>query len=322
MDYLIIGAGSIGSALGANLQKNGFAVTLVANSEHTKEIKENGLFVITSDGKFNVKISCFDSLEGIKISEKTIIFMTMKFDRRFENTLLQMQEKGFTNNPIVCFQNGVEAEKVAKKYCSKLYGGVARMTCTIRKWGELSYAKQGIFIVGKYPSGRDEICNKIKTDLENAGFKIGIAPEIVSDEYLKILVNLNSATHALFKNISENPAKLAEIKFNVLREGIEVFEKAGINPYPSCGLGSTKEEMLENFKEPKEQKFRFQTYNSTWQNLYWHKEDTETKYFNGLVVRLGAKFKIETTYNERICELVEKAHTEKLGPDYFDINIF
>ncbi|KAA3595956.1 MAG: ketopantoate reductase family protein [Calditrichaeota bacterium] len=322
MDYLIIGAGSIGSALGANLQKNGFSVTLVANSEHTKQINQNGLSVVTQDGSFKVKIPCFDSIENIRISEKTIILMTMKFDRRFEKTLLEMKEKGFCENPIVCFQNGVEAEKIAMKYCSKLYGGVARMTCTIRKWGELSYAKQGIFIVGKYPSGTDEICDKIKANLENVGFKIGIAPEIISDEYLKILVNLNSATHALFKNITENPVKLAEIKFNVLREGIEVFEKAGINPYPSCGLGSTKEEMLENFKEPKEQKFRFQTYNSTWQNLYWQKEDTETKYFNGLVISLGRELGITTPYNERICELVAKAHTEKLGPDYFDINIF
>lgn len=322
MKYLIIGAGAIGSALGANLKKNGFSVTLVANSPHTKQINENGLSVITQDGNFNVEIPCYDSLEGIKISKETIIFLTMKFDRRFEKTLLGMQKKGFCENPVVCFQNGVEAEKVAEKFCSKLYGGVARMTCTIRKWGELSYAKQGIFIVGKYPKGTDKICDKIKFDLESAGFQIGVAPEIIADKYLKILVNLNSATHALFKNIPENLKKLAEIKFNVLREGIEVFEKAGIDAFPSCGLGSTKEEMLENFKEPKEQKFRFQTYNSTWQNLYWQKEDTETKYFNGLVVGLGGKFGIKTSYNERICEFVGKAHTEKLGPDYFDINEF
>lgn len=322
MDYLIIGAGAIGSALGVNLKKNGFSVTLIANSEHSKEINKNGLSVIAQNENFNEKLSCFDSLEGLEISKEAIIFMTMKFDRRFEKTLLKMQEKGLNKNPIVCFQNGVEAEKVAKKFCSKLYGGVARMTCTIRKWGELSYAKQGIFIVGKYPNGKDFICDKIKNDLESSGFQIGIAPEIVSDKYLKILVNLNSATHALFKNLAENPIKLAEIKFNVLKEGIQVFEKAGINAYPSCGLGSTKEKMLENFGEPKEQKFRFQTYNSTWQNLYWQKEETETKYFNGLVVSLGQKYGINTSYNERICELVELAHSEKLGPDYFDINNF
>ncbi|MCC7431352.1 ketopantoate reductase family protein [bacterium] len=323
MNYLIIGAGAIGSVLGANLFQNGFQTQLVANQKHTEKINQNGLFVTTSEKKFNVKIPCFSELKNTKTNTDTIIFLTMKLDSRFEKTLQELKNLKLDSLPTVCFQNGVEAEKLAQKFLKNLYGGVARMTCTIKNFGEVIYEKQGSFVVGKFPEGSDKICQTVKNDLEKSGFQVGIAPKIIQDKFLKVLVNLNSVTHALFKD--ENPQKINEIKFFTLKEGVEVFQKAGILAFPSSGIGSTVEEMLliseKTMKNP-QKKQRFETYNSTWQNLYRQSAELENRYFNGLVIELGKKFGVQTPFNARLLELLEQLHKQKLPPNSLSLSEF
>ena len=52
----------------------------------------------------------------------------------------------------------------------------------------------------------------------------------------------------------------SEMLGNLIMEALKKIDKVAYVRFAS---------VYKNFKEAKEQKFRFQTYNSTWQNLYW-----------------------------------------------------
>ena len=57
--------------------------------------------------------------------------------------------------PVVCIQNGVNAERAMAERFSHVYGAIFRMTCSMVQPGHVSFQTGGRVVVGKYPKGVD-----------------------------------------------------------------------------------------------------------------------------------------------------------------------
>ena len=76
MKVVIVGAGGLGSYVGAVLAQAGHEVTLVARGEHRSAIEEDGLEVRSHAGDFCVEVRCVGS--ALEVSEADLAFLVTK----------------------------------------------------------------------------------------------------------------------------------------------------------------------------------------------------------------------------------------------------
>ena len=103
----IIGAGAIGSALGALLYRAGHDVTLIGRSAQVGAIRRNGLHVEGALGSFTVQIAAAEALDF----RPELAFITVKT----QDVLAAVQaNRAFLSGvPLVTFQNGVRSDALA-----------------------------------------------------------------------------------------------------------------------------------------------------------------------------------------------------------------
>jgi 2-dehydropantoate 2-reductase len=111
-----MGAGAIGSYLGAFLTREGHDVTLIDPwPEHVETMKAKGLRVSGSQGEFTVPVRAMNLSEVVNLEEPfDIAFIAMKsYDTEWAATFMKRhlrQPSGF----MVCSQNGMNDETIAK----------------------------------------------------------------------------------------------------------------------------------------------------------------------------------------------------------------
>ena len=315
--YIIYGAGAVGSAIGGSLAKTGFDVIMVGRKPHTEAInRQNGLWMQTLNGTELQQINAVDTISKIEISDKHIVFVTTKAN----DTEAALKELSVNSSiPIVCWQNGVENESTVSRYFKQVYGGVVRFTATMMEPGKVAFAGSGKLIIGKYPAGTDDITYGIASDLSRTEFKTLVSNRIMQDKWLKLLVNLISCVKPITKKTKNEQGQRLKICREILIEGMNVLEKAGIKALSSNNTEDSPEEMLKNFDKTLKlaegigQKMELQ--NSTWQSLAKHKKNLENEFYTGTIINMGEKYGIPTPYNKAILFFVRYISEKELGPE-------
>jgi 2-dehydropantoate 2-reductase len=110
-----MGAGAIGSYLGAFLSREGYEPTLIDPwPEHVEAMKANGLTVLGSQGPFTVPVKALHLTEVQNVAEPfDIAFIAMKsYDTEWATMFIKryLAPSGF----VVCSQNGINDETVAR----------------------------------------------------------------------------------------------------------------------------------------------------------------------------------------------------------------
>jgi 2-dehydropantoate 2-reductase len=322
-NYIIQGAGAIGSAIGGSLAKMGYDVTLISRKTHINAISsQNGLYLHTLKGINLQPVKATDNIAHCKIDENTVIFQTMKaHDTQSALNDIKHINK---NIPVICWQNGIENEAIVSKVFKRVYGGIVRFTGTMMTPGKVQFAGSGKLIVGLYPKGEDTFVSTIVTDLNSTGFTTLKSGNIMQDKWLKILVNLISCIKPITLKTENEPEKRIEICRNVLIEGIQVLKKSGITAASTNKTEDSPEKMVKNFSKSLSladgEGQGMQLKNSTWQSLAKKKKNIESDFYTGLIIKLGKKNNVPTPYNKAILYFLHKIAENELGPESIEIN--
>ncbi len=283
MNYIILGAGAIGSYYGAMLSKH-YNILLVGRKEHVDAINNSGLIVDGSkEGIF--KIRAVTEINEIK--ENTIVLLTTKVTDSRE-AVLSIKDKVKEDTIVVCLQNGYGIEELVSAVVNcKVVRAVTNQAVIFEEAGRIKISYNGYFKIEE-----SEESEKIVEDLKQCGVNAEVVQNIEQDVWKKMLVNcvLNPLTaiygiknSEVLEHQKEIKDILDEVKLVLDKEGI-IFDKEEYDEICKIKFSENLSSMLQDIRNGKK---------------------TEIDYINGAVVKLGQKHNIPTPVNSA---LVEKIH--------------
>lgn len=312
IQYVIYGAGAVGSVIGGCLAGAGKRVLLIARPDHCAAIAgRGGLELRNYERTWIQPIQAVTHLEAAHLEGESVVFLAVKTpDTRACIRQLTAMDGGQT--AVFCFQNTVENERIAGSLRDRVYGAVIKMTCSLIDPGIATYRRAGELIVGRFPKGTDSWSASVAADLNAAGFRASEARDIEQEKILKLLLNLNSTTHAIIRQEEGREAAYADIRYRVLREGCDVLAAAGM---PLISEHQNLPKLLEELRLPAARlgKEPFPVRNSTWQNLYLGKDKFESGFYHNFVIRLGEENGVTTPCNHTLISLIDELIA---GKDY------
>jgi 2-dehydropantoate 2-reductase len=309
----ILGAGAIGSALGALLRRAGRDVVLVGRADHVALIRARGLRVEGVRGSFTVAIDAEERLG----QAPDIVFLTMKTQ---DVAAAVEADRGLLGAvPVVTFQNGVRSDEIVAGLLPEaaLMSVVVNFHARFLTPGEVTILYDGSLMVGRPFAPNDHVVDALAALLALA-FPARVTGNVRGAHWLKLIVNLNNALPALTRlTLREvyRDAGLRRLSVCAMREGIAVATRAGIVleglpdmpvamaramtllPSPLAGrLAALKLARMES---------RWPLMGSTLQSLL-RGEPTEIDYLNGEIVRVAARVGMSAPINAAIVRAVHE----------------
>ncbi len=314
----IIGAGAIGSAVGAALSRAGEDVTLIGRSEHIDSIRSDGLQVEGRGGAYIARPKTAPALDF----EPDYAFLTVKSQDVLP--ALEANLPFLRQAPLVTFQNGVRSDDMVATLLPRehLVSAVVNISATYLTPGEVTVVYPGTLLIGHPFTEGDVPLEPLKRLLDQAA-PTTISPNVRGAHWLKLLFNLNNAFPALtntsLHGLYARPG-MRVLAARVIREGlravyaarirleslpevsVNVFRMVGLLPLPLAGLlVAVRARRVES---------RWPLLGSTLQSLL-RDRPTEIDYLNGEILRLGEQVGRPTPLNARLVELVHEAERTK-----------
>ena len=309
----IIGAGAIGSALGALLHRAGREVTLIGRPGQVGAIRRDGLRVDGALGVFSVPIAAADALDF----RPELAFLTVKTQDALAAVRANL---GFlTGVPLVTFQNGVRSDELVASVlpAQQLVSAVVNIHANYLTPGTVTVLYPGPLVIGRPFGPNDAQVQAIAAILRDA-VPTALSDNIRGVHWLKLIVNLNNAfpalTNTTFHEIYADPT-LRQLAVRVMLEGLRVAKRAGIRLESLPDTPVTLNRMIEWLPlwlaalvaaaKARRMESRWPLMGSTLQSLQ-RKRPTEIDYLNGEVVRLGRELGVATPLNARLVEMVHE----------------
>jgi 2-dehydropantoate 2-reductase len=283
----ILGAGAIGSVIGALLSKKN-DVTLIGNKAHVDAVNSKGLSV---SGDVNETFHVQADTRIREIPQKTLIFLTTKsYDS--ERAMRGICRLLMEDTIVLVLQNGLGSEEVVKRVVdgkAKVLRGLTTMAAEFFKAGKVKYWE------GETTIERDTAAEKVADILNSCRLKTSLSDNIRDITWGKVVVNsvVNPLT-AIFgvrnREIAAQP--LASVRHQIVRECVQVGEAEGIS------FSRDLEKAID--KEIR----RYTNYSSMCQDVMKGKR-TEIDFLNGKIFELGRKHHVPTPVNETLVHFIK-----------------
>jgi 2-dehydropantoate 2-reductase len=309
----IIGAGAVGSGLGALLHRAGQNVVLIARLAHATEIRQDGLRV---DGEMGSFIAPVEATETLNF-RPDLALLTVKAQDVV--AAVKANQALLNDVPVVTFQNGIRSDELVASILPReqILSAVVLMHVTYLFPGKVTVVYRGKLILGR-PFGPGDGKLKDVAHILNQAVPTRVTDNIQGAHWLKLIVNLNNALPAItnrtmnqvYANVS-----LRNLAVGLMREGLRVIDRAniGLESLPEVSVGLTR---LINWMPSgiagriAAAKLRRMTttwplWGSTLQSIQ-RGRPTEIDYLNGEIVELGKRYGEATPLNTKIVELVHQ----------------
>lgn len=319
----IVGAGAIGSLLGAMLARNKYDVTLIGSQEQVQVIKENGLSVDGVRGAFSISLQVAQKLTFTP----DILFLAVK-TQDLEAACRQVQPY-IGNHPVVLLQNGVRAAKIAASVLGSqnLLTAIVLLNARYVSPGQVTYVSEKPVLVGEVSRPNGERAGLVR-DLLGQMAATKLAVDIPAKQWAKLFVNamsnaLDAMTGLSLGEYRRDPVLLG-IGLRILRESLAVIEGGGIRLQSLPGLPLAFFKLLLKLPDALATRLLGRVLKaqkdpgiltSTLQSLRRGKR-TEVEYLNGEIVALGRELNKATPYNARVVELI---HTIEVTGKFFSV---
>ena len=317
MNFVVFGAGAVGSTLGGILALKNHQVLLVCRKSHSQAIEEqNGLRMKSGTGDYFASLKSVEKLKSGSLGDDICILFTPKSNDT-QTCVEQLSKVAPKDTPIVSFQNGVANEDIIAQAFTNTYGGVCKMTCSYLQPGHVTFRKIGRLVVGKYPKGTDPFPKKLSKVLNEAGFPTTVSRSIGCDKWLKLAYNLHSTLYAIIEKRDHDLPEFLDLKLGLIEEVRKVFRARKIKAKSCDAQELSLNEVIDELKRPKAPRGApaIMVNNSTWQNLYLKRNAIENEAFHGPVIEYARQSNIPTPFNEVVLEMVNKCHKQKQGPE-------
>ncbi|MCU9614827.1 ketopantoate reductase family protein [Caldibacillus lycopersici] len=327
----VMGAGSLGTIIGAYLSKGNDTVELIdVNTEHVNALNTAGA-TITGTIEENIPVSAImpDQMTG---AYDLVLLLTKQVYNH--EVLTNVKQYLHNDSIILSLQNGVPEESlVAILGADRVIGGSVEFGATWIKPGvsELTTAfdafKGNAFQIGELNGEVTERVQKIKSVLDLVGGTI-ISENLVGTKWSKLLINvamsgMSAALGCTYGDILNNNAAVTS-SVMLVNETLKVGNASGIRFTELAGLN------LEQIFTLKEDNSNLATVigltrkalapqallkASMLQDLEKQRK-TEIDYINGVVSTKGKSVAVNTPFNDLVVRLVKQAEEEKSIPTF------
>jgi 2-dehydropantoate 2-reductase len=304
MRFIIYGAGAVGGTLGARLFAAGHDVVLIARGEHGRVLAERGLRFAAPDVTHVLRIPVVSEPAELTFRDGDVVFLTMKS----QDTAAAVAALAAVAPPglhVVCAQNGVENERIALRAFPNVHGMCVRCTAShlepgvVRAFGAPA---SGMFDVGRYPSGVDDVDRAIAAALPGAHLEGEADPDIMRRKYAKLLVNSTNALEAA----GGEAARSSALRERTRAEAIACFRAAGIAyelpPGENARNGRISGKAVDGIMYEG---------NSTWQSLA-RGAAVEVDALNGEILLLGRLHGVPTPVTAALRDVAARMARERI----------
>lgn len=219
--YAIIGTGAIGGLYGGKLQKAGFEVHFLLNSDRSY-VQEHGLVVESVDGDFTLeKVNAYNDVAQMPPCDVVVVALKTTQNHLLPQLLPPLLKD---NSIVVLLQNGLGAEEAIAKFVnnSPIIGGLCFVCSNKVGPGHIRHLDYGTITLAEYSAngeaaGITENLRLIGGDLEKAEIPILLNEDLLLARWKKLVWNvpynglsvvLNAQTNELMAN--EDTRRLAE----------------------------------------------------------------------------------------------------------------
>ncbi|MCY8836869.1 ketopantoate reductase family protein [Bacillus atrophaeus] len=333
MRIAVLGAGSLGTIVGAYLAAGGMDVELIDTYQaHVDALNHKGAKVIgTTDFQAKVKAITPENKSG---KYDLVLLLTKQL---YNDSVLQELLPFLGADSIVCsLQNGIPEEKVASIVGrERTIAGSVEFGATFIEPGvsclttEYTHFKKYAFQIGELNGEITERIQRIKSILDLVG-GTHISDNLVGTKWSKLLINnafsgLSAALNGKYGDILDNEIGIVSA-VHIADETIKVGHANGVTFAKMGGLDIESLELTSENDLPD----RIQTFRAAMESSRLlkasmlqdieKKRKTEIDYINGVVPRLAEGTGISTPYNDIVVKLVKTAEQYQTVPN-FDVNI-
>jgi 2-dehydropantoate 2-reductase len=235
----ILGAGALGSLLGAHLARSGEDVTLIAREARAKSIQEHG---VTVTGLAELTVPVHVTARPQALRQADVLLVTVKtYDMEAALESVAHLHVG----SVLSVQNGlVKNEHLARRFgWEKTLGAAAHVSAELLPTGTVRYTANEWFSIGELPEGTSARVEAVVNALARAGIHAEASDQIASVEWTKYVVNVSwMALSALSRmetyRIFKHP-DLAWMAAKLTQEVAQIPAKLGI-PLLDKGAFSAK----------------------------------------------------------------------------------
>lgn len=293
MRYVIVGTGAVGGAIACLLAEAGRAVVAVARGAHGEAIAAHGLTLRRPSGTRTWRIPRVASASELALARDDVVLFAVKSQDATE-ALAAIAP----NAAIVCAQNGVVTEPMVAARGDRVHGMMSWIAAQHLEPGVVELfdsSRPGVFRVGRYPDGIDELDERVAADLSAAGFDAAAVPDVMRWKHAKLLTNLGNVLDAC----CERCDALRSYWERAAAEGEAVLRAACIDFMPLDELFAS---MLARTGPPADIEGVARGGGSTWQSLV-RCRSIEVDQLNGWIVELGARVGAATPVNRALVGL-------------------
>lgn len=281
MRIQIMGAGALGSLIGALIQLSGFEVIFVARGLQLEALKKS----LKISGLMNAELKV--KAEALPQNADITFFLVKAYDTEDAAKILSECDAG-----IVCsLQNGIGNAEILAKYFDEVVMGVTSYAANLVEYGHVMFAGRGYTYIGNWVgNGAEEVASVFK----KSGIHVEVVKDIERRIWLKAAINavINPITalcrvrngkiienfdlNVLAKKLAmecENVLKKMGYEFKVYDEVKKVAEMTAMN----------RSSMLQDVMKGKK---------------------TEIDYINGVFVKKATELGLESTANEIVWRLI------------------
>ncbi len=308
---MVFGAGAIGGVVASRLFQAGAEVIVIARGAHHDAIATRGLTLETPTERVTLEIPVAPNPAGVGWQGQDVVLLAVKGQDTLA-ALRELRSAAGPQIPVVCLQNGVENERVAARLFSTVYGAVVMSPTAHLEPGivqAFATAVTGAIDIGLYPSGIDELCQRVCSYLRQARFESDPRPDIMRYKHAKLLANLANSVQAVC-GLGDDTSELSE---RALAEGRAVLQEAGI-PYDADYVGDVRGRWKR--WQVGEVSGRPRSGGSSWQSAVRGTGSIESDYLNGEIVLRGHQAGVATPVNALLQRLAEQTARERHHPGW------
>ena len=333
MRTAIYGAGSLGTILGAFINKAGMPVELInRNKAHVEALKTKGAQVVGTM-QFTQTVTAYTPEE---MSGKYDIIFLMTKQQNNKEVVTMLKEYLEEDGVLVTFQNGLPEMQIAE-----ILGEERVLGCTVA-WGatllgpgvcELTSAPDALsFSLGSLSGRRSGHFAKVKEMLEMMG-TVEIEENFIGTRWSKLLINAAfsgmSAVLGCTFGEAAGPKESRRIVQALIKECIDVCATGGITIEPVQGKDIVKlldynnglKKAISFFIIPIAISKHSKLKASMLQDLEKGKL-TEVDSINGAVSEYGRKVGCPTPMNDCVVEIIHNIEQGKMKPGFDNLKYF
>lgn len=292
MRVLILGAGALGSLIGALLSKRN-EVTLVGRKDHVSSIQAEGLR-ISGHTEMLARLSAMGRVEDL--SGYDYVFLTVKsYDTK--SSMKSLAELPGSST-VVTMQNGLGNLETIGEYANSVIGGTTSHGATLRGPGDVVHAGTGDTVAGIYKGVSEETLDSLAGELTACGIVTNTTENLSGEVWAKAIVNagINPLTAILGARngyLLDN-AQVTRMLENVCKEAIEVAT--------TCEIPLPEDDLVERTKRVA--RMTAQNMSSMLQDVVSRRR-TEIGSITGVIVTQGDERGVPTPLNSALLAVVK-----------------